>query len=433
MVVLQLARITFRAALRMFAWCAAVACCAGWIGSISAQTDDAFDQTLLPSPPHEGMPDGVIEEVFPALDVVPSDTLEGGLEIPASHIDDQYLMLNEPAETYSSGHWLHAGGWYVQEEIVVFQKAVLDEQVFAFDASDDLPVNTLTSDTDPFSFEPGARITFGKIYGRDVWNRDHMAEFRYFGGFDWLSQSAIVRAGINPVIGPPRGIDTLLGQRAGDVLALFDNDSQRIIQRSSLDGFDLNIRLRTRGSRDRMVLQHDGDWIKHQTRARIWSCYTGLATFFINEQFDLLGQGPGGNRGRFVVSTSNDLVGIHFGGEYIEQAALWNWGLRGRIGGLANFADRNSRFTSQIGAAAATTRTDRRAKDNLTFLIEGGIFSSVQIHENATLRVGYDLLYLSGIAEATGNIELPVGNFAPLEVNDGALYHGGSVGFTLVW
>ena len=335
-------------------------------------------------------------------------------------------LLDEPAPAYSSGEWIRRGGWYLEEDIVVLQKAELEDQLLARDLSDPAGRLVLRNTSDPMSFEPGARITLGKIYGRDVWNRDHMVEFRFFGMFDWPSQARIgsTLAG---------GIFTALGPNAGDVAALNGNDTQRYIETSSLDSFDLNFRMRTRGSRDRMVLQHDGHWVRHQTSARVWTCYAGLTSMFIDESFDVLGQGTGATQGRFIVATNNDMYGVHFGGEYIEQAAVWNWGLRGRLGGLANFADRRSEFTSQIGAAAPTTRRERSEKDNLTFLIEGGIFASAQITPNATLRVGYDVLYLSGVAQAIGNINLPVGAFSPMEVNDIALYHGGSVGFTMVW
>ena len=335
-------------------------------------------------------------------------------------------LLDEPADTYTSGEWIRSGGWYFEEDVVVLQKAELEDQVLARDLSDPSLTLVLRNTSDPMSFEPGTRITFGKVYGRDVWNRDHMIEVRYLGMFDWPSQATVA----GTLAG---GVFTTLGPNTGDVAALHGNDRQRYIETSTLDNFDINVRMRTRGSRDRMVLQHDGHWVRHQTTARVWTCYAGLTTMFLDESFDILGTGPGATQGRFIVSTTNDMFGLHFGGEYIEQAAVWNWGLRGRMAGLANLADRRSEFTSQIGAAAPTTRRERSEKDNLAFLIEGGIFASAQITPNATVRVGYDVLYLTGVAQAIGNLNLPVGAFSPMEVNDIALYHGGSVGFTMVW
>jgi hypothetical protein len=398
------------------------------LAAAPAGAQDEFGGSLLPSPLDEGRLDDARGGLSPQTNDDPVEVLletpPGALEgLPFPEVTGAQL-LDETAPTFSSGEWIFSGGWYFQEDVVVMQKAELEEQVIASDFTDPLRPLLLRNTSDPPTFEPGTRITLGKIYGRDVWNRDHMIEFRFFGMFDWPSQAQIVST-------IPGRVDTTLGRPAGDVFALFNSDSQRYIERSTLDSFDLNARMRTRGSRDRMVLQHDGAWIRHQTNARIWSCYTGFTTFFIDDQFDLLATGT--NQGRFVVSTNNDLFGVHFGGEYIEQAAVWNWGVRGRLGGLANFATRKSSYTSQFGAAAPTTRAETVDKDNLTFLIEGGIFASLQIHPNATLRVGYDILYLTGLAQAIGNNNLPVGNFSPMEVNDAALYHGGSLGFTMVW
>jgi len=383
-------------------------------------------QPLLPAPSAEGERDAAGDgELLPDL---PAPEIDGQPIDDTMHASsDEFVLLDEPAPAYSSGQWLFSGGWYFHEDVVVLQKADLDDQLLAFDATN--PSLGLFTSTDTPTFEPGARITLGKIYGRDVWNRDHMVEFRFFGLFDWPTQARIVRT----FEVPDTGINTRLGPNAGDIQALYGNQTQRFLQHSSLDSYELNVRMRTRGSRDRLVLQHDGHWVRHQTRARIWSCYAGFTTLFLDEQFDLLGVGEGATRGRYLIGVDNDLIGVHFGGQYVEQAAIWNWGLRGRLAGLANFAQRQSSFASQIGAAAPTTRSDREEKDNLAFLLEGGIFASLQVHPNASLRVGYDVLFISGVAQSIGNLNLPVGSFSPMEVNDSALYHGGSLGFTMVW
>ena len=377
---------------------------------------------------------GLSDEPFVPFEDAPFEQLAIGDPIPDPHSsvgeaevfqDGDFHLLEEPAPAFSSGEWIHSGGWYFQEEVVLMQKAELEEQLVARDFSS--ATLAITNASDPSTFEPGARITLGKIYGRDVWNRDHMVEFRFLGLLDWPTQARITSTVGSNII-------TTLGPNAGDVAALYFNDTQVFREHSTLDNFDLNVRLRTRGSRDRMVLQHDGTWIQHQTRARIWSCYAGLTTVFVDDEIEIIGQGPAPQMGRFHVQTTNDMLGVHFGGEYVEQAALWNWGLRGRIGGLGNLASRRSLFTSQLPMPAGpTTRRESVDKDNLTFLIEGGVFASLHVHPNATIRVGYDILYLSGVAQAIGNLSLPVGSFSPMEVNDSALYHGGSVGFTMVW
>ncbi len=396
----------------------------------------------LPSPEFESRPNPPAEEIFsdsfsedqnpwlPGPPIVSTDAEE----LPVGYHEE--VLLDEPAPTFSSGHWLFSGQWYAQAEAVTLLKTkLIDRQLTAQTAVPPAiatPVLVLTTRTDSPTYQPGIRLAIGKILGRDAWNRDHMLEYQFFGLFEWETQARAVRTD------DTRQLQTLLGPNAGDVAALHGNTSQQYIERSSLDSYAFNYRIRTRSTRDRMVLQHDGNWIHHSTPSRIWSCYAGVVRVAIDEEFDLLGAGPEQTAGRYIVNTNNDLVGVHFGGEYLEQHTFWQWGLRGRVGGLASMAQRRVFFDSTIDPLGVdpptnTRRGDFREKNNAAFLIEGGMFTTWQMSPNMTLRVGYDLLYITGLAQASGNLSLPVANFSPLQIDGDAIYHGGSVGFNVVW
>lgn len=420
---------------------AALAICTLLIHAAAADADDLRQlDPALPSPDFESQTDPPAEEIFSDSFSERGDWLPGP---PAAGADSddlpigyhEEILLDEPAPTFSSGHWFFTGQWYVQAEAVTLLKTKLKERPLAFDSSVAGTPLVLTTRTDAPTYDSGGRLTIGHILGRDAYNRDHMLEYTFFGLFEWESQARVVRTFDDD---PTLGIETLLGPNAEDVAALHGNTAQRYIKRSSLDSYAFNYRIRTRSTRDRMVLQHDGHWIHHSTPSRLWSYYAGAARVAIDEEFDLLGVGPEQSVGRYFVNTNNDLMGLQFGGEYLEQHTFWQWGLRGRVGGLANFAERRVLYDATvdpIGAVGPTTtrRGDFRTKDNMAFLIEGGLFAAWQMSPNTTIRAGYDFMYITGLAQATGNLGLPVGNFPPMQVDGDVIYHGGSVGISVVW
>lgn len=399
----------------------------------------------LPQPEEESRID--LDQAPGPTDVAP-ESVDAVLDAPPPLVgaepgdsqgpEDELLLLDEPAFAYSSGDWFFTGGWYFEEEVMVLLKTKLNDVRLTIDDSANPFFVTrgplvMTTTTESPSYEPGGRITLGKILHRDVWNRDHMLEFRFLGMFEWETRATVVQTADSGL-----GLDTRLGPNSGDVAALYNNTTQRYFAESNLFDYEWNYRIRTRSTRDRMVLQHDGHWIRHSTPSRIWSGYVGVATLFVDETFDLRGQGPGAQSGRYVVETDNELFGVQCGGEYREQLTHWSWGLRGRLATLFNFAERRSSFRSTLvpmggGAPVTTVRTERVTDDNLALLIEGGLFTSLQVRPNVTLRAGYDILFITGLAQADGNLGLPVGTFRPMQVNDDAIYHGGSLGFTMVW
>jgi hypothetical protein len=362
------------------------------------------------------------------------DDSNGHGQLFVGHPSGEPAGVEPPAPAFSSGQWLFSGGCYLQEESVLWVKTKLDDVSLAVDSSVAGSPLVLTILTDSPTFEPGLRLTLGKIIGRDAWNRDHCVEVRFLGLFEWETQAEVAKTFDVPNF----GIDTTLGLDTADVAALHDNDRQIFREHSTLDSFEVNYRVRTRNTRDRLVLQHDGQWIRQNTATRIWSGYFGLAKIDLNEDAHILGLGPETTRGEYDVDVVNDLFGVQAGGEKLEQYTHWQWGFRGRVGSFWDSTERHSSFISTIdpiGAVGPTTtnRVQAIEKDTLAILLEGGVFAAYQIHPNATVRAGYDLLWLHGVAQASGNLGLPVGTFTPLEINDDAFYHGGSVGLTLVW
>ena len=93
------------------------------------------------------------------------------------------------------------------------------------------------------------------------------------------------------------------------------------------------------------------------------------------------------------VATDNDLLGLQFGGEVIRKRTDWVIGANGKLGGLINFADRQSTlvqtFDNDLTNAVnlTTETTDQTVNDEtMTLLLEANIFVSYYVRPNTSLR-----------------------------------------------
>ena len=363
--------------------------------------------------------DGFVEE--PAV-VISEDGTFGGPIGP--------VIGEEPAEFYSSGKWFKNGCWYSSLEFVMLHHGQPRQLEFAFDVASG---QTFVTGKTSFRYEPGTRITFGRLMNRDKGNRDHSVEFSYMGMFDWTTRANFSAAQPgNAGFGIPGSLNTILGIASTTIDGFNNADQQSYVYGTDLDSFELNVRVRTRPERDRLVLQPDGRWVRHDAQSKIKSFLAGVRVISTEESFLYMSQGtvPVANQGEYHVVTHNDMVGIHFGAELIEKHTDWTWGLRGNIGGLVNFADRHSRIETVGGIAADTEDIEN---ENMVFLASGSLFGAYYLRPNLALTVSYEMMYLQGLALAPENLGYDGANFAPFNIGGDALLHGMFLGVECGW
>ena len=299
----------------------------------------------------------------------------------------------------------------------------------------------------------------GHRLGRDPANRDHSLEFIFFGLFDYTGRAALTP--VNPANG---GIVSLVGSEeatfsgltggAGFVTVSFidgltNNLAVDLLHKADFNSFELNYVLGARPAKDRLVMQPDGRWVRHATPSKVRGLFAGLRYVRQHDLFQYRGTGiasAAGNDldlgGDYLVKTDNDLVGVQLGGEYVRKRTDWVLGLKGKAGGLVNFADRKSRFirttaSTETGEREVTTEiTASNLRDEtLTFLAEAGAYAAYFIRPNTSVRMGYNIMYMNGIATATNNLGILGGGteFAPFELTGDSLYHGMHLGFEMTW
>lgn len=331
------------------------------------------------------------------------------------------IFAEEPAPVMSSGSWLLNGHWFTEMEVAYMMKAPPRRIKLGQDVQTEVFFDTRA---DNHEFTAGARMTLGRLLGRDEYNRDHIVEFIYFGLFDWEASSEF--GSLNPGF-----LDTVLGAGGFPQAApagFADANTQSFIYNSSLNSYELNARLRTRSGNDQLVMTPDGCWERHATTTRLFSYGAGLRIISINEQFEYFSEGAA-TSGFYRVRTYNDMFGPQFMGELTEQYSNWSWTVKLKLGAMMNFTDRTSRVETIGGIADRAQSVDGSV---LAFMGDGSFVGRYFFRPNLSARASYDVLFVSSIADAPSNLSLTPA-FKPLSNGGVGLYHGMSLGLEWVW
>lgn len=487
-------------------------------GSSTRITPDLMDAAPMPEPMMDTplAPDGFQEEIPYDAGVPP---LDEQTMLDAYPMDEPFYegAFDEgPAPIYSTGTWFRRGQWYS-----AFEFAYLTREMPRTHFSNGIPGLAGAPGTRPVKaddilkhdFQLGTRLTLGRFLGRDAASRDHLLEFEFLGLFHW-DNNHVLRAEDGA------SITTNLNGISGGVLwdALNVSDVQTFGYESDYNKATLDYKISSRPSRDQLAMQPDGRWVRHAAASRMPTLVAGLRYVQLDDGF--LNRGtragdltrvettngvPGGdlipdmttssdtaNNSTYSVRTNNDMFGIHLGAETVEKYDEWSWGLKGRIGGLANFAQRRSRLVGTASDGTETQvssdmvqRTDEDGNDlfldsdgnvtlddmqvdpndpnsmiptdplldtidtfqinyesesqfsnsmdnQLVFVAEVDLFGTYQLRPNLHLKASYQLTYYHGLSLALENL-VYINGFENNNLNGSLFLHGGIVGLETTW
>jgi hypothetical protein len=135
-----------------------------------------------------------------------------------------------------------------------------------------------------------------------------------------------------------------------------------------------------------------------------------------------------------AINTHNHLYGFQIG----ENALLFERTGRLRINGFAkmgvfhNAADQNSNLNdpANFGVLSAIANGSHTA-----FLCELGLIGSYNISQHVALRGGYQVMWIEGLALASGQIPVTnlVAGTADIATSGGLFYHGATAGIEVTW
>ena len=406
------------------------------LDSGSAADVDRIDSSLIQDDPDWLSDDSLLDS---------GETLPRPTELTNLAPHDQLLASDaNAAPVYSTGTWFRRGLWYTEIEFIMMHQSQLTDESLAYDATanDDLRFQPLrlfrTDDASP-RFEPGARITLGRFLGRDAANRDHTIDFTFLGFFEWSAAAEYDSVA-------PRELDTLIagdfvapdGSRQPPLLPGFSRaDRQAFQYNSDLASFEVNFRVRGRPGRDVLAMLPNGKWVRYGASSAVCSFLGGVRIMSVNDSFfytSVQDADPDNDiplrTGEYLVKSHNDMLGLQGGFERVEKYSEWYWGVKTKVGGLVNLADRESRITSINGIDPRAQRVD---DENLVLLLEGGFFVAYNIRPNLALRANYDTMYITGLANSDKNVSLENDTFPVLNLSGHHLYFGLGVGLEWVW
>lgn len=140
----------------------------------------------------------------------------------------------------------------------------------------------------------------------------------------------------------------------------------------------------------------------------------------------------------YSVDTSNHLYGFQIGGDMV----LWNAGgwihvdtlLRGGL--YYNRAEQSTLAPALTPVIPLFVDRITAADSQTSFLGEIGLVGVMEMNDTLSVRAGYQVMWLEGIALAPEQIagtDLSAPGSATVRAEGGLFYHGGSVGLALKW
>jgi hypothetical protein len=215
-------------------------------------------------------------------------------------------------------------------------------------------------------------------------------------------------------------------------LQFFDNAFlQQVQHRSRLDSFELNYRRRWIGPT--CTLQ--GSWL------------AGVRYAQVQEQIRWFSQGVpvGGTAanpgtGRYDLDVGNYMTGFQLGGDaWICILPGLNVGFDGKAGIYGNNTSQRSRMSSfDPGTGFQGIVDERVSGGQFSFLGEAALLATYRVNHQFTIRGGYQMLFIEGVATAMDNFNPSNPTVNPPRtpfLSDGAdrFYHGFTLGAEWMW
>ena len=384
-----------------------------------------------------------------------------------------------PARLESSGTWLRRGFWYVEQDVVVLNRDYSRDTFLTVDASNARLINV------PFTGAPvfpsdrelrverakpdaavAARLTLGRFLLRDDQNRDHMTEFTYLGLGHWSVRNSVQSVNTNRLFTP-------LGAHAQGIAFIIETGGYNFANTppydltTKVESYEWNYRLRPRHHKDQMELGPDGCWTRKMMPAWFHSYLFGLRYLYVHERFawqseavfeaDVIFPNPNYNpldpssppvvvfdrspaTGDMRIRTRNDLVGCQFGADLIRQWPRWSVGVRGKAGPFINFASQDTDLfiidptAAELSDLPGLVDQSVQAHDEtFSFVGELGVFAHYHILPNATLRIAYEAMWLSSVANAAQQVQFDTAATPLVRAGGSQSYMGLSFGFDLYW
>lgn len=298
-----------------------------------------------------------------------------------------------------------------------------------------------------YGVAPGYVLTISRYLGRDKENRDDFLEFTYWGMNQW------------DITHEARGDPREFGQVGfGALFSPFDlsiggfnrANFHELEYISEIHNFEWSVRLRPRGRPDRLVLHPDNRWRRECQPGQYLSYTAGIRYMLLNESFyfrsrgvidvyDAQGQLVSSRQtsGDYSIFAHNNLLGLNFGVDWTMRRCRTHWGVMGKVGPYANFADRSLHVvTSAAGDPFATRELDidqyRRA-NAVSLIGEVSLFGSYRFKPNVIGYLSYDMMWVTGLALAPEHLNFHINPSNQVKTDGFLFFQGMSFKLETTW
>jgi hypothetical protein len=354
----------------------------------------------------------------------------------------------ELAPIESTGTWLRRGFWYVESDAVILNRMwSRDDRRFAAEdpnvivgpqfnpnpaAQNSLGFNPFFLNTNRILIVNGAlpgrdaavRGTLGNFLFRDDHNRDHTVEFTAMGGGEWEQDRTMSSV-------DPQGLFVPFAV-AGNNETFNASSRQRINYASNLKSFELNYHVRARLSHDQLIMDPNGNWHRAANAGFQREYIAGLRFMELAERFDWTAEDivNVGDDGSYLINSDNDLFGFQLGTGMAYQAPRFSLGVTVKGGVFLNDVSNTSvlNFTANDDNDANL----RMRENQLSFVGEFRLLGRYHLLPNASLRAGYEMLFITSTAMAPLQATFTTDTTYVNTTGD-PFYHGASFGFEMYW
>ncbi|MBN2475305.1 MAG: BBP7 family outer membrane beta-barrel protein [Pirellulales bacterium] len=321
----------------------------------------------------------------------------------------------------TQGLWIQPECWYFHTELLSLRRDRPRTDHFSADqyaAPDNVVLGT---ENLSFNFEPGTQLTLG----RSFLGGSASVEFSYFTLLsDWSSAASYTDE--NPYGGLESNLTATFFSDAGASSAAFDTfrgaGRQTIDYSSALDNWELNFQ-------------------KHfRPRLRVSaSSLVGLRFIKLDEGFAFVSYNINADEvGEYLIATENNLLGFQMGGnlayEISSRAAV---GIQAKGALFVNFSSQNSQLINSDTASGydLPINTGDITNGDLASVVEVGFFGRFFVTRRIELRIGYDVMLLSGMTLAPEQFDHTIGLTLARKIDSSGrlLAHGVSAGGIVRW
>jgi hypothetical protein len=378
---------------------------------------------------------------------------------PAAAPNTEPILSEDEAALFDSGLWdgapvgpccaICGGGsgcppdWYVDTGVRLLTRsrprgiAMGYQLTFGSAGTLTSAMETLSSRSPGPNISTAGALMIGHYFARDIFNNDHFVELSFWGFNSWKDRAEFY--GNNNLYSQyfVSGFEKTGTFTKADWFDGFEEARYQSVHYESYNNnFELNGRIVPRGRDDQLILHPNGKWRRECQPGMYFSYLYGLRFMQIEEAFGFHSESlihGMFSTGDYEVATHNNMLGLQIGADMTFRNCRWNWGVRSKLGPYVNFSDQVSNINVEAGSVSEFDRRLSESAIKMAFIGEMGFFANYKFRPNVMGRVGYDFMWVTGLALAPEQVQFTKYPINKVNTNGTTFFQGISLGMEWTW